>query len=64
MGDDEKHFIQFTFKCRTRGQKGYRFSEEERHGEVSEFRKVEGKWLFLGGVSQQIFDDESALPTL
>ena len=36
-----------SFKCRTKGQAGYRMSEEEEHHETSVFERVEdGRWLF------------------
>ena len=51
------HCIEFKFKCRTRGQKGFRFSDEEIHNETSLFEKIhmdngKGKWLFRDSIDQ------------
>ena len=56
---DDTYFIEFKFKCKTKGQKGFRMSDEEVHRETSMFQNVGGsssgdvKWLFRDGVSQQ-----------
>jgi len=47
---DEEHFVGFKYKCRVVGQKGFNELPEERHAELSTFRKVDGEWKFLDGI--------------
>jgi len=49
---DYEHLVQFRYKCRVIGQDGFNELPEEKHSELSTFRKADdGRWLFLDGVT-------------
>ena len=48
----DEHLVGFRYKCRVVGQKGFNELAEERHSELSTFRRgEEGEWLFLDGIT-------------
>lgn len=52
---DGEHLVGFRYKCRVRGQKGFNELAEEKHSELSTFRRGEdGKWLFLDGITGEV----------
>lgn len=51
-GKKDEYMVGFKYKCRVRGQKGFNELAEERHSELSTFRRGEaGEWLFLDGIT-------------
>jgi SEC-C motif-containing protein len=49
---DGEHLVGFRYKCRVVGQKGFNELAEEKHSELSTFRRGEsGEWLFLDGIT-------------
>ena len=48
----DEHLVGFRYKCRVVGQKGFTESAEEKHSELSTFRRGDGgEWLFLDGIT-------------
>lgn len=48
----DEHLVGFRYKCRVVGQKGFNELAEEKHSELSTFRRGEnGEWLFLDGIT-------------
>ena len=49
---NDEHLVGFRYKCRVVGQKGFNELAEEKHSELSTFRRGEnGEWLFLDGIT-------------
>jgi SEC-C motif-containing protein len=54
-GKTDEHYVGFRYKCRVVDQKGFKELDEERHSELSTFRRGgEGEWLFLDGISGKV----------
>jgi SEC-C motif-containing protein len=50
---EEEHFVGFRYKCRVVGQQGFNELAEEKHAELSTFRKDDGVWKFVDGIQGQ-----------
>jgi SEC-C motif-containing protein len=49
---NDEHLVGFRYKCRVVGQKGFNELPEERHSELSTFRRgANEQWLFLDGIT-------------
>jgi SEC-C motif-containing protein len=54
-GKKDEHYVGFRYKCRVVDQKGFKELAEERHSELSTFRRGgEGEWLFLDGIAGKV----------
>jgi SEC-C motif-containing protein len=54
-GKTDEHYVGFRYKCRVVDQKGFKELAEERHSELSTFRRGgEGEWLFLDGIAGKV----------